>query len=97
MFMMKMLILIVRGRGNLINQKIAMGGKKNVKLVQMLGRSFSPRQAGMTCAVMNGLLSGSSLVPLHNAKEQDISDTSCFVRSSSSGTLIANLIYYLIL
>jgi glucose uptake protein GlcU len=82
-------------RKDLINQKITTSEKKNVKLVHVLGRSFTPRQAGVICAVMNGLLSGSSLVPLHYAKEQGISDTSYFV-SFSSGALIANSIYLIL-
>lgn len=82
-------------RKELIGHKIASGEKKNDKLVHFCGRSFTPRQAGVTCAFLNGLLSGSSLVPLHYAKEQGFSDTSYFV-SFSSGALIVNLIYVML-
>jgi glucose uptake protein GlcU len=79
-------------RKDLLGQKNATGEKKNVKLVHFCGQSLSPQQAGVTCAFLNGLLSGSSLVPLHYAKEQGFSDTSYFV-SFSSGALIVNMIY----
>lgn len=81
---------------DLIEQKKSTGERKNVKLVHVLGRSLTRRQAGVACAVMNGLLSGSSLVPLHYAKEQGFSDTSYFV-SFASGAMMANAFYWVLL
>ena len=60
-------------------------------MFRQLSSSLTPRQVGVICAVLNGLLSGSSLVPLHYAKEAGIfSDLSYFV-SFTSGAFVSNI------
>jgi glucose uptake protein GlcU len=65
------------------------GKKKLISKLLYVGRSFNPWQTGVIYAVLNGVLSGSSLVPLHYAKLEGISDLSYYI-SFTSGALVAN-------
>lgn len=59
--------------------------------VQLLGRiSVSERTAGVLGAVFNGLMTGSSLVPLHYAKEHGYGGANYMI-SFASGGLLANV------
>lgn len=59
--------------------------------VQLFGRlRISERTAGILGAVFNGLMTGSSLVPLHYAKEQGYGGANYMI-SFASGGLLANV------
>ena len=60
---------------------------------QVFGRSFTQWQLGVVYAGLNGVLSGSSLVPLHYAKLQGFTHLSYYI-SFTSGALIANIILW---
>mmetsp|Transcript_25221 Transcript_25221/g.69547 ORF Transcript_25221/g.69547 Transcript_25221/m.69547 type:complete len:405 (+) Transcript_25221:90-1304(+) len=70
--------------------------EKNVALLNVLGRPLTRWQAGAVCAGLNGLLAGSSLVPLHYAKLEGYSDLSYYI-SFTSGALIVNVSLWVIL
>jgi len=69
--------------------------EKSVDLFHVFGRSFTKWQAGAICAGLNGLLAGSSLVPLHYAKSEGYSDLSYYV-SFTSGALVVNIILWVV-
>lgn len=71
------------------DDEIVLGKSLGGPVVHICGQTVTRRQAGVVCAVLNGLLSGSSLVPLHYAKRDGFTDMSYFV-SFSSGAIIAN-------
>lgn len=54
------------------------------------GFKMTPRESGIAMAALNGLLAGSSLVPLHYAKQQGFQNWS-YILSFGMGSLIANL------
>jgi hypothetical protein len=54
------------------------------------GRAFTKREAGIAGAVANGLLTGSSLIPLHYAKAKGFGGEH-FMLSMAGGALISNL------
>eukprot|EP00536_Pseudo-nitzschia_multiseries_P016346 jgi/Psemu1/221042/e_gw1.1084.13.1 len=70
--------------------------KKSTDFMYVLGRPFTRWQAGVTCAGLNGLLAGSSLVPLHYAKLEGYSDLSYYI-SFTSGALIVNTALWVVL
>jgi glucose uptake protein GlcU len=53
------------------------------------GRSFTQREAGIAGAVANGLLTGSSLIPLHYAKARGFGGAH-FMLSMAGGALLSN-------
>jgi Transmembrane family, TMEM144 of transporters len=68
----------------------------------IFGRDFSPlgwgltkRQLGIGGAVVNGVLTGSSLVPIHYAKEQGFGGAA-YMLSFASGAVMANLMIWVI-
>lgn len=85
--------------GNNDDDDVVLGKSLGGPVVHVLGYAITRRQAGVGCAIMNGLLTGSSLVPLHYAKQDGIDGMSYFV-SFSSGAIIANcciwMMYFLL-
>jgi hypothetical protein len=63
--------------------------EKKAHTVVVGGISLTQREAGILCAVLNGILSGSSLVPMQYAKAQGFGGLSYYI-SFGSGALVAN-------
>lgn len=63
------------------------------KPIVLFGRTLSARQAGILGAIFNGLMTGSSLVPLHFAKKQGFGGARYMI-SFASGALIANALVW---
>ena len=63
------------------------------ELVVLFGKQMSKRRAGLLGAVFNGLMTGSSLVPLHYAKAEGFGGAN-FMISFASGALIANALVW---
>lgn len=60
---------------------------------RIAGIPFTQRQTGILCSVMTGVLSGSSLIPMHFAKAQGFMGRS-YILSLGCGGLLANLIIW---
>eukprot|EP00531_Pseudo-nitzschia_arenysensis_P010533 CAMPEP_0116135994 /NCGR_PEP_ID=MMETSP0329-20121206/11485_1 /TAXON_ID=697910 /ORGANISM="Pseudo-nitzschia arenysensis, Strain B593" /LENGTH=410 /DNA_ID=CAMNT_0003630827 /DNA_START=113 /DNA_END=1345 /DNA_ORIENTATION=- len=71
-------------------------GRKNSLAKQIFGRSLTPWETGAIYAALNGVLAGSSLVPLHYAKLEGISHFSYYF-SFTSGALIVNILMWVLL
>lgn len=59
----------------------------------LCGIPLSERQCGILGAAMNGVFTGSSLVPLHYAKEEGFGGAN-FMISMATGSLIANIVVW---
>ena len=59
----------------------------------LCGIPLSQRQCGILGAAMNGVFTGSSLVPLHYAKEEGFGGAN-FMISMASGSMIANILVW---
>jgi hypothetical protein len=57
--------------------------------------ALSKRQIGIVCAILNGVLGATALVPLHYAKEQGFTEYSFFF-SFTSGCMVANTILWIL-
>jgi hypothetical protein len=62
---------------------------------KMLGLPLTKRDFGILCAVLNGILAGSSLIPMHFAKAHGFYGRS-FILSFGSGSLAANLVIWVL-
>lgn len=71
------------------------GGKKNTAVIIFGRLSLTRRQAGILSAVWNGVFSGSSLLPLHYAKEQGFGGLSYMI-SFGTGSLITNSVFWVL-
>ncbi len=71
-------------------------GRKNSIAKQIFGQSFTPWETGAIYAALNGVLAGSSLVPLHYAKLEGFSHFSYYF-SFTSGALIVNVALWMLL
>jgi glucose uptake protein GlcU len=60
-----------------------------------LGASLTDRQFGIGCAMLNGILGASAMVPLHYAKHQGFSEFS-YIFSFVTGVLIANMLLWVL-
>lgn len=60
---------------------------------RIAGITLRPRQTGILCSVMTGVISGSSLIPMHFAKAQGFMGRS-YILSLGSGALLANVIIW---
>jgi hypothetical protein len=56
---------------------------------------LTDRQFGVFCAILNGILGASAMVPLHYSKNQGLSELS-YISSFVSGVLIANMLLWVI-
>lgn len=68
-------------------------GRKRSVAKRVFGRSLTQWETGVVYAVLNGVLAGSSLVPLHYAKLEGFSHFSYYI-SMTSGALLANTIMW---
>ena len=64
--------------------------------VVLFGHSISKRTSGIAAAALNGLVGGSSLIPLHFAKQHGFAGAT-FVISFAVGALIANTLLWFFL
>lgn len=71
-------------------------GRKNSISKQIFGRSINQWESGAIYAALNGVLAGSSLVPLHYAKLEGISHFSYYF-SFTLGALIVNILMWVLL
>jgi hypothetical protein len=62
---------------------------KKIAVVVVGGLVLTKQEAGLACSVLNGMLTGSSLLPLHYAKAQGFGDFS-YILSYGTGALISN-------
>jgi glucose uptake protein GlcU len=91
------LALLAEENGNGIDysQDKHTDAKKN-SVVILGGRlAMTRRQAGILSAVWNGIFSGSSLLPLHYAKEQGFGGLSYMI-SFGTGSLITNCVFWVL-
>ena len=77
------------------NDSSSMGFEENDKQakaghINVLGLPLTKRNFGILCAVLNGILAGSSLIPMHFAKAHGCYGFS-FILSFGSGSLAANI------
>jgi glucose uptake protein GlcU len=63
--------------------------------LQNLTPFLTERQFGIACAILNGILGASAMVPLHYSKNQGFSELS-FISSFVSGVLLANMLLWAI-
>jgi glucose uptake protein GlcU len=54
---------------------------------------MTPRESGIAMSILNGILGGSALIPLHYAKEQGFQSWS-YILSFGVGSLIANTVFW---
>jgi Transmembrane family, TMEM144 of transporters len=73
--------------------------KKNrnmlLRVVSSIGIGLTKRQLGIGGAVINGILTGSSLVPIHYAKQQGFGGAA-YMLSFATGALLANVVIFTI-
>jgi hypothetical protein len=65
------------------------------KSIVLFGTTLTKRQAGLLGAVFNGLMTGSSLVPLHYAMEQGVGGARYLI-SFATGAMVANILVWVI-
>mmetsp|Transcript_17627 Transcript_17627/g.51322 ORF Transcript_17627/g.51322 Transcript_17627/m.51322 type:complete len:305 (-) Transcript_17627:50-964(-) len=64
--------------------------------VEILGVSVTKRQAGIGCAIFQGITTGSSLIPVHYAKEVGFGGAH-FIISMAVGSVLANILLWIAL
>ena len=69
---------------------------ENKVVLEWKGIRLTERQAGIAGAVFNGLMTGSSLIPLHYAKAQGYGGANYMI-SMASGALISNVLLWLLM
>ena len=85
------------GGGNVVPSESADDDKDNKIVFDWQGiLQLTQRQAGIAGAVFNGLMTGSSLIPLHYAKAQGYGGANYMI-SMASGALMSNILLWMLM
>jgi glucose uptake protein GlcU len=87
--------MLTQNEARFDHDKEGSSDEKKTAPVFIGGMRLNQREAGILCAALNGVLAGSSLIPLHYVKAHGFGGLSYFI-SFGTGSLIANCLIWIV-